>query len=29
MEGQQQTVSSLKEVPEKAIQFKHIYLYVF
>ena len=24
MEGQQQTISGLKEVPDKAIQFQHI-----
>ena len=28
MEGQPQTISSLKEVPDKAIQFQHIYLYL-
>ena len=28
-EGQQQTISSLKEVPDKVIQFQHIYLYLF
>ena len=29
MEGQQQTISSLKEVPDKTIQFQQIYLYLF
>ena len=29
MKGQQQIISSLKEVPDKAIQFQHIYLYLF
>ena len=29
MEGQQQIISSLKEVLYKAIQFQHIYLYLF
>ena len=29
IEGQKQTISYLKEVPDKAIQFQHIYLYLF
>ena len=27
-EGQQQTISSLRVVPDEAIQFQHIYLYL-
>ena len=29
MEGQQQTILSLKEIPDKAIQIQHIYLCLF
>ena len=29
MEGQQQIISSLKEVLDKVIQFEHLYLYLF
>ena len=29
MEGQQQIISTLREVLDKAIQFQHIHLYLF